>query len=67
MDMKTGFGSSPYLAHIGLAEATHIRSVEIFWPVSGYSKSYPAALNQLNILDEEEGQQTTNLTQGDSF
>jgi hypothetical protein len=41
--------------------------VEIFWPVSGYSKSYPAALNQLNILDEEEGQQTTNLTQGDSF
>jgi hypothetical protein len=62
MDMKTGFGSSPYLAHIGLAEAASIRSVEVFWPVSGQVRSYPAEVQKLNILDEEEGQRATSLT-----
>ena len=55
MDQKTGFGSGPYLAHIGLAEAARIKSVEVFWPVSGHKKSYPAELQELNILDEDTG------------
>lgn len=54
MDNKTGFGSAPYLAHIGLMNATRIKGVEVFWPVSRCRKTYQAKLNGLNILDEEE-------------
>ena len=55
MDNKTGFGSAPYLAHIGLLDATHIEEVEVRWPVSKTTKIYKARLGQLNILDENEG------------
>jgi hypothetical protein len=54
MDNKTGFGSAPYLAHIGLMNATRIKGVEVFWPVSRCRKTYQAKLNELNTLDEEE-------------
>lgn len=54
MDNKTGFGSAPYLAHIGVMNATRIKGVEVHWPVSRCWKTYQAKLNQLNILDEEE-------------
>jgi len=54
MDHKTGFGSAPYLAHIGLLDAVSIRDVEVFWPVSGCRGSYPAQLSSLNRLDEGE-------------
>jgi hypothetical protein len=53
MDHKTGFGSAPYLAHIGLLDAASIRSVEVFWPGSGRRCSYSANLESLNWLDEE--------------
>jgi hypothetical protein len=52
MDNKTGFGSAPYLAHIGLMDAVCIKAVEVYWPVSRCRKTYPASINQLNILDE---------------
>jgi hypothetical protein len=55
IDNKTGFGSAPYLAHIGLFDATEIETVEVRWPVSRTTKIYSAALGQLNILDEAEG------------
>lgn len=52
MDNKTGFGSAPYLAHIGLMNATRIKGVEVYWPVSRCWKTYQADLNKLNTLDE---------------
>jgi len=52
MDNKTGFGSAPYLAHIGLLDATEIRGIEVYWPVSRCLQIYSATLNQLNVLDE---------------
>lgn len=57
MDQKTGFGSAPYLAHIGLMDATTIRSVDVRWPVSGKTKHYTAPLNALSELNEDEGVQ----------
>ena len=54
MDHKTGFGSAPYLAHVGLLDAVAIDHVEVFWPGSGRRCSYPAKLDTLNRLDEEE-------------
>jgi hypothetical protein len=53
MDNKTGFGSGPFLAHIGLMDANEIKSVEVFWPVSRCTATYSAALKQINVLDEE--------------
>lgn len=53
MDNKTGFGSAPYLAHIGLMNATRIKGVEVYWPVSRCWKTYQADLNKLNTLDEQ--------------
>lgn len=53
MDHKTGFGSAPYLAHIGLLDATSIQDVEVFWPGSERRCSYSANLKSLNWLDEE--------------
>jgi tetratricopeptide (TPR) repeat protein len=52
MDQGTGFGGSPYLAHIGLANATSIDGVEVFWPVSRCRHVYAAKPGQLNVLDE---------------
>ncbi len=47
MDHKTGFGSAPYVADIGLAHAHEIRQVEVTWPGSGCTSSYPARLDSL--------------------
>ncbi|MCP4901413.1 MAG: hypothetical protein GY906_30980 [bacterium] len=52
MDHKTGFGSAPYLAHIGLFDAVSIRDIEVYWPASGCRATYLAQLNALNLLDE---------------
>lgn len=52
MDNKTGFGSAPYLAHVGLLDAERIRAIEVYWPVSRCHHRYPATLNRLNVLDE---------------
>jgi hypothetical protein len=54
MDNKTGFGSAPYLAHIGLMNATRIKGVEVYWPVSKCRKIYRADLDKLNTLDEQD-------------
>jgi len=52
MSNGTGFGSSPYLAHVGLMNATRINKVEVYWPVSRHWKAYDAILDKLNTLDE---------------
>lgn len=52
MDNKTGFGSAPYLAHIGLLDAQELIGIEVYWPVSGCRHTYDAALDALNLLDE---------------
>lgn len=52
MDGKTGFGSAPYLAHVGLGEAARIEEVRVTWLGSGCAGRYPAELGRLNVLDE---------------
>jgi FG-GAP-like repeat/ASPIC and UnbV len=52
MDLRTGFGSSAYLAHVGLMNATRIENVEVYWPGSSCTQTYKAELNKLNLLDE---------------
>ena len=54
MSNKTGFGSAPYLAHIGLMNATRVNEVEVYWPVSECRKAYKVELNQLSVLDERD-------------
>jgi hypothetical protein len=54
VDQRTGFGSSPYLAHVGLMDATRIKGVEVYWPVSRCRQTYRAELGKLNVLDEGE-------------
>lgn len=53
MDHKTGFGSAPYIAHIGLFDAVSIGDIEVFWPVSECRMSYSAEINALNNFDEQ--------------
>lgn len=48
----TGFGSSPYLAHVGLLDAAAIREVRVDWPASGCTARYEARLDALQTLDE---------------
>jgi len=52
IDLRTGFGSSPYLAHIGLMDAARVERIEVYWPAPGCRQSYQAELNKLNLLDE---------------
>ena len=52
MDNKTGFGSAPYLAHVGLPGAVEIREIEVFWPASGCRGTYRGELGALLELDE---------------
>jgi FG-GAP-like repeat/ASPIC and UnbV len=52
MDQKTAFGSGPYVAHIGLGDASSVKTVEVFWPGSGCRQYYSARLDALNLLDE---------------
>ncbi|VAW99315.1 hypothetical protein MNBD_GAMMA21-2730 [hydrothermal vent metagenome] len=52
MDNKTGFGSAPYLAHIGLLDAVKITRVEVKWPGEVKAKKYTAKMGMLNTLDE---------------
>jgi hypothetical protein len=55
IDNKTGFGSSPYLAHVGLMDAVRVKTVEVYWPVIQQWRAYSAQLGDLNLLDEAEG------------
>jgi hypothetical protein len=52
MDSKTGFGSAPYLAHVGLERSVAIDGVRVTWLGSGCSAVYPARIRELNVLDE---------------
>ena len=54
IDLGTGFGSSPYLAHVGLMDATSVEQVEVYWPASGCTQTYKAELKKLNVLDESD-------------
>ena len=53
---KTGFGSAPYVAHVGLMDATKIESVSVRWPVSQQTRVYQPTLRSLSVLDEAEGE-----------
>jgi hypothetical protein len=52
LDHKTGFGSAPLLAHVGLGRAAAIEEVRVSWLGSGCRGLYPARLRQVNVLDE---------------
>jgi len=52
VDQKTGFGASPYLAHVGLGPAVEIERVEVRWLGSGKLCRYGAELGALAVLDE---------------
>lgn len=52
IDGKTGFGSGPLLAHIGLFDAVAVESVEVRWPVSGCVGEYQVPLDSRAVLDE---------------
>jgi VCBS repeat protein len=53
MDGKTGFGSAPYLAHVGLERAVAVDGVRVTWLGSGCSAVYPAEIRATNLLDEQ--------------
>ena len=53
MDNKTGFGSAPYIAHIGLMDAGTIERIEVFWPVSRKTVAYSAEAGGMYELDED--------------
>lgn len=53
MNNKTGFGSAPYLLHVGLGRADRIDAVEVRWPASRCVHRYAAALDRVNLLDEQ--------------
>ena len=49
----TGFGSAPYLAHVGLMDAERIRHVDVFWPASRCRVRYASVpLDASTTLDE---------------
>ena len=52
MHNNTGFGSAPYLAHIGLKDAARIEKVTVRWPVSKTTKTYAVEIGKLSVLDE---------------
>ncbi len=54
LDQKTGFGSAPALAHVGLERAVAIDGVTVRWQGSGCVGTYPARIDALNVLDEAE-------------
>ncbi|HEU4388552.1 MAG TPA: CRTAC1 family protein [Blastocatellia bacterium] len=54
MGQGPGFGSTAYIAHIGLLNAVRIKEVEVYWPASERTKKYSAELNTLVTLDEGE-------------
>ena len=61
MNNKMGFGSAPYLAHIGLMDAVRVVGVEVHWPVSQTTNSYEAVIGELNLLDENRDRQVVNV------
>ena len=54
MDNKSGFGSAPYLAHVGVGKATRIDQVEVTWigPGGAHTTRHQATLNSKTILVE---------------
>jgi hypothetical protein len=54
IDNKTGFGGGPFLAHIGLANAVRVNKIEVSWPTSRCTATYPGRIGELNILDENQ-------------
>jgi hypothetical protein len=56
IDQKTGFGSAPFLAHVGLLDAVEIDAVDVAWPASRTVKRYAATIGRLQVLDEAAGE-----------
>ncbi len=52
MNNKTGFGSAPYLAHVGLGAAVAIDRVEVRWPGEDRPRLYAAEPGRLHVLDQ---------------
>jgi hypothetical protein len=54
MNNKTGFGSAPYLAHIGLMDAARVVRVDVTWPGSNSNTTFDdVEIGRLNVLDED--------------
>ncbi|HEX6201533.1 MAG TPA: VCBS repeat-containing protein [Thermoanaerobaculia bacterium] len=56
VDQRTGFGSAPFVAHVGLLDAVEIVGVDVAWPASRTVKRYPAELGRRVVLDEAAGE-----------
>ncbi|MDA8017068.1 MAG: VCBS repeat-containing protein [Thermoanaerobaculia bacterium] len=54
MDNGTGFGSAPYLAHIGLLDAVVVERATVTWLGSGCVSDYEVELGRLQWLDESD-------------
>jgi hypothetical protein len=52
MNNKTGFGSAPYLLHMGLGDASRLDRIVVNWPVSRCRQIYLARIDSINTLDE---------------
>ena len=52
IDTRTGFGSAPYLAHVGLLNAVAIERIEVRWPASGRVVAYPGEPGRTLVLEE---------------
>jgi hypothetical protein len=61
MSNGTGFGSSPYLAHIGLLDATRLTTIDVYWPGERRWRSYHGTLGAFNLLDESPQPVTTSV------
>ena len=55
MDNKTGFGSAPYLAHIGLGDAVSIDRVEVRWPGDSRVRVYAAEPGRTHVFAQRQG------------
>lgn len=61
MDNKTGFGSAPYLAHIGLFNASKLVEVAVRWPGDTSYRRHDAELKRLTVIDQSPKRQQTKM------
>jgi hypothetical protein len=52
MDDKFGFGSGPFLIHVGIPQNVEIKFAQVRWPASKKVSEYNVKLNSFNLLKE---------------
>ena len=59
MNSGGSFGSNPLVAHLGLADATVVKRLEVFWPVTGTTQKFSdIAVDQRIFVTEDEDRWT---------